>query len=173
VYFSSVNFAEIPCIVGSPALRIHLCADEVVVITIDPKTGRITLRDSGDLAAAGRGPRFTAVSTKINENPTVLFNAIVHLRFMVSPQLFHDQLSSASFPPDYCRTRGPESQVPWSPELSNAQFLARRYSNILVTRVPIDISSYGRNNQTWPRYTRFCLHPTSQFPRSLSRSHHY
>jgi len=146
----------------------------VVVITIDPRTGRITLRDSGDLAAAGRGPRFTVVSTKINENPTVLFNAIVHLRFMVSSQLFHDQsISSASFGPDYCRNRGPESQVPWSPELSNAKFLTRRYSNILLTRMPADVSICGRNNQTWPRYTRFCLHTTSQFPRSLSRSHHY
>lgn len=82
------SFAQIHWVVGSPALCIHLCVDEVVVITIDPRTGRITLRDSGDLAAAGRGPRFTAVSTKINENPTMLFSAVVHLRFMVSLDSF-------------------------------------------------------------------------------------
>ncbi|KAF9453911.1 MED14-domain-containing protein [Macrolepiota fuliginosa MF-IS2] len=66
---------------GSPALRIHLCADELVIITIDPRMGRITLRDTGDLAAAGRGPRFTAISEKINEDPAVLFGALVRLRF--------------------------------------------------------------------------------------------
>lgn len=72
--------------VGSPALRIHLCADEVVIVTIDLRTGRITLRDTGDLAAAGRVPRFTVISEKINEDPTVLFNALFRLRFMVRPE---------------------------------------------------------------------------------------
>lgn len=76
----------LPSLVGSPALRIHLCADEVVIITVDHRTGRITLRDTGDLAAAGRGPRFTAFTEKINEDPTILFNAVVRLRFMVSPR---------------------------------------------------------------------------------------
>ncbi|KAG5717326.1 Mediator of RNA polymerase II transcription subunit 14, partial [Termitomyces sp. T112] len=44
---------------GVQALRIHLCADEVVIMTIDSRTGRLNLRDTGDLAAAGRGPHFT------------------------------------------------------------------------------------------------------------------
>ncbi|RDB24861.1 Mediator of RNA polymerase II transcription subunit 14 [Hypsizygus marmoreus] len=62
------------------ALRVHLCADEVVIITIDSRTGRMNLRDTGDLAAAGRGPRFTAISERLNENPTILFDALNRLR---------------------------------------------------------------------------------------------
>jgi mediator of RNA polymerase II transcription subunit 14 len=30
-------------------LRIHLCADEVVIVTVDSRTGRLNLRDVGDL----------------------------------------------------------------------------------------------------------------------------
>jgi mediator of RNA polymerase II transcription subunit 14 len=56
-----------------------------VTITIDTRTGRLNLRDTGDLAAAGRGPRFTLISEKLNENPTALQNALVYLRLVVSP----------------------------------------------------------------------------------------
>jgi mediator of RNA polymerase II transcription subunit 14 len=73
----------IPLIADILALRVHLCADEVVIITIDSRTGRLNLRDTGDLAAAGRGPRFTAISEKLNENPTILFEALVRLRLHV------------------------------------------------------------------------------------------
>ncbi|KAF8590904.1 MED14-domain-containing protein [Ramaria rubella] len=65
----------------TPALQIFLCAGEVVVVTIDPRTGRLNLRDTGDLAAAGRGPRFAAVSEKINESPVMIVNAIISLRY--------------------------------------------------------------------------------------------
>lgn len=66
------------------ALRTNLCADEVVIITIDPRTGRLNLLDTGDLAAAGRGPRFTAISDRVNESPTILAEALVRLRINVS-----------------------------------------------------------------------------------------
>ncbi|KAH9945691.1 MED14-domain-containing protein [Amylocystis lapponica] len=66
---------------GVHALRVHLCADEVVIVTIDSRTGRLNLRDTGDLAAARRGPRFTAISDKLNENPTILAEALVRLRY--------------------------------------------------------------------------------------------
>jgi hypothetical protein len=65
------------------ALRAHLCGDEVVIVTIDLRTGRLNLRDTGDLAAAGRGPRFTSVSERLNENPAVLLDALVRLRLHV------------------------------------------------------------------------------------------
>ncbi|KAH8108107.1 mediator complex subunit MED14-domain-containing protein [Cristinia sonorae] len=65
---------------SSPALQTHLCADEVVIVTIDPRTGRLGLRDSGDLAAAGKGPRFTLFSDKLNDNPAALAEALVRLR---------------------------------------------------------------------------------------------
>lgn len=69
---------------NSHALRVHLCADEVVFITIDSRTGRMNLRDAGDLAAAGRAPRFTTISDAINEHPVMMLEAILRLRYMVS-----------------------------------------------------------------------------------------
>ncbi|KAJ6558514.1 mediator complex subunit MED14-domain-containing protein [Mycena vulgaris] len=63
-------------------LRINLCADEVVLITLDSRSGRFNIRDTGDLAAAERGPRFKTLSDKINEDPTVLFNILVRLRLI-------------------------------------------------------------------------------------------
>ena len=66
------------------ALQTHLVADEMAITTIDPRTGRINLRDTGDLAAAGRGPRFIAITEKLNENPTMLPEALVRLRLNVS-----------------------------------------------------------------------------------------
>jgi mediator of RNA polymerase II transcription subunit 14 len=66
------------------ALQTHLVADEMAITTIDPRTGRMNLRDTGDLAAAGRGPRFTAITEKLNENPTILLEALVRLRHNVS-----------------------------------------------------------------------------------------
>ncbi|KAI6045803.1 mediator complex subunit MED14-domain-containing protein [Pisolithus marmoratus] len=61
-------------------LRVHLCADEVAVISIDTRTGRMNLRDTGDLAAAGRGPRFATITDSLNENPKMLLEALSRLR---------------------------------------------------------------------------------------------
>lgn len=73
------------CVTGSSqALRVHLCGDEVLIITIDSRTGRLNLRDTGDLAAAGRGPRFVAISDNLNENPALLMDALFRLRLSVS-----------------------------------------------------------------------------------------
>ena len=68
---------------GALVLRTHLCADEVVIITIDPRSGRISMRDIGDLAAAGRGPKLATFSETINSNPIILPSALVGLRFNV------------------------------------------------------------------------------------------
>ncbi|THH13385.1 hypothetical protein EW146_g6822 [Bondarzewia mesenterica] len=65
---------------GHVALRAHLCADEQVIVTIEPRTGRLNLRDTGDLGAAGRGPRFSAISDKLNENTSMLLEALIRLR---------------------------------------------------------------------------------------------
>ena len=75
------------------ALRVCLCAEEVAVISIDPRTGQITLRDTGDLAApdqglcfAGpnRGLRFLVISERVNTDPVMLFTALMKLRLLVS-----------------------------------------------------------------------------------------
>lgn len=63
----------------------QLCDEEVVIVTIDPRTGKIDLRDTGDLAAAGRGPRFRVVTDRLNENPAALFDALFTMRGSVSP----------------------------------------------------------------------------------------
>ena len=65
----------------------HLCADETVVVTIEPRTGKISLRDTGDLGAAGRGPHFLAISEKVNESPTSLLGGLTRLRVNVCNDL--------------------------------------------------------------------------------------
>jgi len=85
----SVEFKDIICKCLTPvlgdvqALRVLLCSDEIVIVTIDARTGRLTLRDTGDLASASRAPRFSVISEKLNENPTVLFEALYRLRVNV------------------------------------------------------------------------------------------
>ena len=69
---------------GAPALRVHLCADEFVVVTIDSRIGRLGIRGTGDLAAAGRGPAFTSVAERLTVNPAALAENLVRLRFAVS-----------------------------------------------------------------------------------------
>ncbi|KAI5889049.1 MED14-domain-containing protein [Schizophyllum commune H4-8] len=73
------------------ALRVCLCAEEVAVISIDPRTGQITIRDTGDLAApdkglcfAGpnRGLRFLVITERVNADPVMLFTALMKLRLM-------------------------------------------------------------------------------------------
>ncbi|KAG1750599.1 mediator complex subunit MED14-domain-containing protein [Suillus paluster] len=66
---------------GYHSLHVHLCADEIAIVTIDTRTGRLSIRDTGDLAAAGRGPRFSAISDKLNEAPNMLFDVLIRLRF--------------------------------------------------------------------------------------------
>ncbi|KAK0212615.1 mediator complex subunit MED14-domain-containing protein [Desarmillaria ectypa] len=100
---------------NSRGLRVRLCADEIVIITIDPRTGRLNLRDTGDLAAAGRGPRFYAISEKINENPSMLMDALVRLRLQTIVDLAEQMAKylglqsfrSRNFPPEERRKLGP------------------------------------------------------------------
>ncbi|EMD37772.1 hypothetical protein CERSUDRAFT_73593 [Gelatoporia subvermispora B] len=79
--FSDPGEVELISEDGSYTLRTHLCADEIVVVTIDARTGRLNLRDTGDLAAAGRGSRFALLTQTLNENPTMLVQLLVTLKF--------------------------------------------------------------------------------------------
>ena len=72
---------------GIPGLRIILCADEIVVVNIDPRTGRLNLRDTGNLATAKRGPRFLNVSDQLNEKPEMLFTELFKLRLVLITEL--------------------------------------------------------------------------------------
>lgn len=72
---------------GNLALRIHLCADEIVLVSLDLRTGRITLRDTGDLAAAGRGPRFAHITQRLNDAPQGITDAVPFLRILTITDL--------------------------------------------------------------------------------------
>ena len=87
IYFN-VKTPKFICVDKTQALQVHLCGDEVVIITLDTRTGKLNLRDTRDLAAAGRGPRFAGYSDKINENPTVLLDSLIRLRLTVSTTIF-------------------------------------------------------------------------------------
>ncbi|KAL6308200.1 MED14-domain-containing protein [Sparassis latifolia] len=78
--FSSPGAVTLDMEDGVHVLRTHFCADEVVIVTIDTRTGRLSLHDTGDLAAAGRGPRFALISQQLNETPTIFVGAMVKLR---------------------------------------------------------------------------------------------
>ncbi|KAI0743387.1 MED14-domain-containing protein [Daedaleopsis nitida] len=103
---------------GAPSLRVHLCADEVVVVTVDPRTGRLTLRDTGDLAAAGRGPRFAAVTQKLNDAPNMLPYALVSLRVTTIIDLAEQKVQylglqsfrMRNFSADEIKKLGPDAQ---------------------------------------------------------------
>lgn len=109
----------------SAALRIRLCADEIILVTIDARTGRLNMRDTGDLAAVGRSQRFTALNEKINENPTLLSEALIRLRSSVGiiiwTTIWCDKLGL-----DYYGPSRAKSQVLGIPKLPKTQFPSRR-----------------------------------------------
>ena len=84
---------------SAPSLRVHLCADEVVIVTVDPRTGRLTLRDTGDLAAAGRGPRFATISDRLNDTPWWLPEALLRLRLTVTYAFHTDNAGKLTLHP--------------------------------------------------------------------------
>ena len=109
---------------STPSLRVHLCADEVVIVTVDPRTGRLTLRDTGDLAAAGRGPRFATISDRLNDTPWWLPEALLRLRLTVRYAPFTETIQSGANPTviiDHHRPCGAEGSILGSAELPTAQ----------------------------------------------------
>ncbi|KAI5116984.1 hypothetical protein M0805_001593 [Coniferiporia weirii] len=72
---------------GFAALRVHLCADEYITVSVDPRTGRITLRDTGGLSASGKGPRYSLITDKINDNPFMVCEVLVAARFTTIVEL--------------------------------------------------------------------------------------
>ncbi|KAF8170264.1 mediator complex subunit MED14-domain-containing protein [Mycena galopus ATCC 62051] len=72
-------------------LRVNLCADEVVLVTLDSRSGLFNLRDTGDLAAAERGPRYKTLSDQINQDPTLLMTVLIRLRLMTITSLAEEK----------------------------------------------------------------------------------
>ncbi|KAK2467838.1 hypothetical protein APHAL10511_000133 [Amanita phalloides] len=96
------------------ALRVQLCEDEIVLITIDARTGRLNMRDTGDLAAAGRSQRFMSFTEKLNEDPTMLLGALIRLRLLTITDLAEQKAKylglqsfrRRNFPPEELRKLG-------------------------------------------------------------------
>ncbi|KAJ7647579.1 mediator complex subunit MED14-domain-containing protein [Roridomyces roridus] len=108
-------------------LRVKLCADEVVLITLDSRTGRFNLRDTGDLTAVEKGPRFKTLSDKINEDPTVLFSLLIRLRLITITDLADKKATylglqsfrRRNFLPDELTKLGPSARGALYIQLSN------------------------------------------------------
>ncbi|KAJ3975413.1 MED14-domain-containing protein [Lentinula raphanica] len=62
------------------AFRVLLCADKYLLVSLDPRTGRFTLRDVGDLAATMHGSRLLRFADKINETPGHILTALISIR---------------------------------------------------------------------------------------------
>lgn len=65
------------------ALKVLLCADKYILVSLDPRTGRFTLRDVGDLAASTHGVRLLRFADRINDHPSIIFNVLVSIRLQV------------------------------------------------------------------------------------------
>ncbi|KAH8828132.1 MED14-domain-containing protein [Flagelloscypha sp. PMI_526] len=62
------------------SLHVRISPSEIAVISIDPRTGRMTLRDTGALAAAARGPRFATATKNFNDSPYLIGQHLFSLR---------------------------------------------------------------------------------------------
>ncbi|CAK5281368.1 unnamed protein product [Mycena citricolor] len=110
-------------------LRVNLCAEEIVIIALDLRTGALNIRDTGDLAAAEKGPRFKTLSDKINEDPTVMFNVLVRLRIYTITDLAEQKAVSLGLQSFRRRNFGPE-------ELAKLGLNARGAVYIQLTNFP-------------------------------------
>ncbi|KAK7045730.1 mediator complex subunit [Paramarasmius palmivorus] len=66
------------------ALRIILCADKVVTVSIDARTGRFIFRDVGDLSPSGQAPKYAAIFDRVNEAPAFMPRMLTNLRVEAS-----------------------------------------------------------------------------------------
>ena len=93
----------------------------MVFVSLDVRTGLISLRDTGDLGVAGRAPRFASITDRLNETPTFLLEALVRLRLNVgiySPIMMYTCLLPNA---DHRRYRRTESQLHGPTNLQGTQ----------------------------------------------------
>lgn len=106
------------------SLRMHLCADEYINVSVDTRTGRITLRDTGSLSASGRAARYSLITDRINENPAMVCDVLVQARFSVRFSVilsFHYWFNVRS---DYYRARGTKGTIYGSSDFQDTQSLS-------------------------------------------------
>ncbi|KAG8891219.1 mediator complex subunit, partial [Tulasnella sp. 403] len=63
------------------ALRIRLCPSQTALLSVDPRTGKITMKDIGVFAAANRSGKFLSVVKYVNKFPGLLVGVIRVLKF--------------------------------------------------------------------------------------------
>jgi len=96
-----------------PALHAHLCGDKIVIVTLNPRTGRLNLKDTGDPAAAGQGLWFAALSKRFVENPAVLLDALVGLKLNVkSISTFYILAQPCHLLTDHCQSHTAGGAIP-------------------------------------------------------------
>lgn len=86
-------------------------------MNVDPRTGRLNLRDTGNLATAKRGPRFLNVSDQLNENPGTLSAELYKLRLALITELVEHKANYLGL--QFYRTRNfsREGDLPLNPPL--------------------------------------------------------
>jgi len=86
---------------------------KIVMVTLDPRTGRLNLKDTGDLTATGRGPWFAALSERLVENPALLLDTLVGLQLnMKSISASSTLAQPCHFLTDHHRSRTAEGAIP-------------------------------------------------------------
>lgn len=85
-------------------------------MNIDPRTGRLNLRDTGNLATAKRGPRFLKVSDQLNESPGLLFSVLHGLRLTLITELVEHKANYLGL--QFYRTRNFSREGDFSLDLS-------------------------------------------------------
>lgn len=61
-------------------LNVNLSASQTVVVSVDPRTGRITMKDLKSLAASHRNGRFDKKVDYVNLYPDLLISVIMQLK---------------------------------------------------------------------------------------------
>ncbi|KAH9894934.1 MED14-domain-containing protein [Cubamyces lactineus] len=142
---------------STPSLRVHLCADEVVIVTVDPRTGRLTLRDTGDLAAAGRGPRFATISDRLNDTPWWLPEALLRLRLTTITDLAEQKVQYLGLQSFRQRNFAPEELAKLGPDARGTLYiqLANFPSHYLVLVITDNDYRYALINVTVQRETMY------------------
>ncbi|KAF7315273.1 Mediator of RNA polymerase II transcription subunit 14 [Mycena indigotica] len=85
--FSAPGVVEIAVHEQNEVLRVNLCADAVVLISLDSRSGRLGIRDTSDLASPEKEPHFKYLSAIINEEPPLLFGHLLRLRYQTITDL--------------------------------------------------------------------------------------
>ncbi|KAJ8076986.1 mediator complex subunit [Marasmius tenuissimus] len=103
---------------GLLALHVLLCAEKVLTINIDARTGRFIFRDAGDLSPAGQAHRYAPHFEKVNQEPQHLLRFLGSLRVQTLIDLVEQKANylglqsfrSRNFPPEELLKLGPATQ---------------------------------------------------------------